>query len=148
MVPVEGGEIVVRAVIPGTGDGGLSYPLLFWMHGGGWSLNENDIFRRAGRLSFAGLIFGNVDQDDYFMRNLSTELQVTTLNVDYRFVPNRRRFLFFLRAQREMNSLAPGHLFPVQLNDSFSALKWVIFYLFGWHVDHLPLNELSSIGNR
>ena len=95
MVPVEGGEIVVRAVIPGTGDGALSYPLLFWMHGGGWSLNENDIFRRAGRLSFAGLIFGNVDQDDYFMRNLSTELQVTTLNVDYRFVPNRRRFLFF-----------------------------------------------------
>jgi len=86
-VPVEGGEIVVRAVIPGTGGDGLSYPLLFWTHGG-------------------GLIFGNVDQDDYLMRNLSTELQVTTLNVDYR--------------------LAPGHLFPDQLNDSFSALKWAI----------------------
>jgi hypothetical protein len=40
-----------------------------------------------------------------------------------------------------MNSLAPDHLFPVQLNDSFSALKWVIFYIFGWHVHHLPLNE-------
>ena len=35
---------------------------------------------------FPGFIFGNVDQDDYFMRNLSTDLQVTTLNVDYRFV--------------------------------------------------------------
>ena len=34
-----------------------------------------------------GLIFGNVDQDDYFMRNLSIDLQVTTLNVEYRFVP-------------------------------------------------------------
>jgi len=82
------------------------------------------------------------------MRNLSTELQVTTLNVEYRFVPNYRCFHFFLRAQREMNSLAPGHLFPGQLNDSFSALKWVIFYLFGWHVHRLPLNELTSIGYR
>jgi hypothetical protein len=36
---------------------------------------------------FPGLIFGNVDQDDYLMRNLSTDLQVTTLNVEYRFVP-------------------------------------------------------------
>ncbi len=34
-VPVEGGEITVRAVIPGTGDEGQKYPLLFWMHGGG-----------------------------------------------------------------------------------------------------------------
>ncbi|KAI9458575.1 Alpha/Beta hydrolase protein [Lactarius psammicola] len=86
-VPVEGGEIIVRAVIPGTGDEGQKYPLLFWTHGG-------------------GLIFGDVDQDDYFMRNLSTELQVTTLNVDYR--------------------VAPGHLFPTQLNDSFAALKWAV----------------------
>ncbi|KAH9074270.1 Alpha/Beta hydrolase protein [Lactarius deliciosus] len=86
-VPVEGGEITVRAVIPGTGDEGQTYPLLFWLHGG-------------------GMIFGNVDQDDYFMRNLSTELQVTTLNVEYR--------------------VAPGHLFPTQLNDSHAALKWAV----------------------
>ncbi|KAH9979766.1 Alpha/Beta hydrolase protein [Russula compacta] len=86
-VPVEGGEIVVRAVIPGTEDEGRTYPFLFWTHGG-------------------GLIYGNVDQDDYFLRNLSTDLQVTTLNVDYR--------------------LAPGHPFPVQLNDSYAALKWAI----------------------
>ncbi|KAH9027052.1 alpha/beta hydrolase fold-domain-containing protein [Lactarius hengduanensis] len=52
------------------------------------------------------MIFGNVDQDDYFMRNLSTELQVTTLNVEYR--------------------VAPDHLFPTQLNDSHAALKWAI----------------------
>ena len=36
---------------------------------------------------FSGMIFGNVDQDDYFMRNLSIDLQVTTLNVEYRSVP-------------------------------------------------------------
>ncbi|KAH9027049.1 Alpha/Beta hydrolase protein [Lactarius hengduanensis] len=86
-VPVEGGEITVRAVIPGTGDERQKYPLLFWLHGG-------------------GMVFGNVDQDDYFMRNLSTELQVTTLNVEYR--------------------VAPDHLFPTQLNDSHAALKWAI----------------------
>ena len=34
-----------------------------------------------------GLIYGNIDQDDYFMRNLSIDLQVTTLNVEYRSVP-------------------------------------------------------------
>jgi dipeptidyl aminopeptidase/acylaminoacyl peptidase len=34
-VPVEGGEITVRAVIPGTEDEGQKYPLLFWAHGGG-----------------------------------------------------------------------------------------------------------------
>ena len=34
-VPVEGGEITVRAVTPGTGDEGEKYPLLFWAHGGG-----------------------------------------------------------------------------------------------------------------
>ncbi|KAF8257599.1 Alpha/Beta hydrolase protein [Lactarius quietus] len=85
-VPVEGGEITVRAVIPGTEDDGQKYPLLIWTHG--------------------GFIFGNLDQDDYFLRNISTDLQVTTLNVDYR--------------------LAPGQLFPTQLNDSFAALKWAV----------------------
>ena len=54
-MPVEGGEIVVRAVIPGTGDDGLSYPFLFWAHGGGRSSRENGPFlqyRRARRLFF------------------------------------------------------------------------------------------------
>jgi hypothetical protein len=34
-VPVEGGEITVRAVIPGTEYEGQKYPLLLWTHGGG-----------------------------------------------------------------------------------------------------------------
>ncbi|KAI0266838.1 Alpha/Beta hydrolase protein [Gloeopeniophorella convolvens] len=85
-VPVEGGEILVRAVIPGTGEGG-PYPLLVWAHGGGYA-------------------FGDVGLDDYFMRNLSTELQVTTLNVEYR--------------------LAPTHTFPTALNDCYAALKWAV----------------------
>jgi len=28
-----------------------------------------------------------------------------------------------------MYSVAPGQLFPVQLNDGFAALKWVILYI-------------------
>ncbi|KAI0260132.1 alpha/beta hydrolase fold-domain-containing protein [Gloeopeniophorella convolvens] len=84
-IPVEGGEILVRAVIPGTGEGKEQYPLLFWTHGGGF-------------------VVGTVDLDDYFLRNLSAELQVTTLNVEYR--------------------LAPAHTYPTALNDSYAALKW------------------------
>ncbi|KAI0264093.1 alpha/beta hydrolase fold-domain-containing protein [Gloeopeniophorella convolvens] len=86
-VPVEGGEILVRAVIPGTGEEGERYPLLFWTHGGGYML-------------------GHVDLDDYFLRNLSVELQVTTVNVEYR--------------------LSPAHTYPTALNDSYAALKWAV----------------------
>jgi len=86
-VPVEGGEITVRAVIPGTEGEEQKYPLLFWNHGGGF-------------------IVGDVDLDDHHMRNLSVDLQVTTLNIDYRLAPDRR--------------------WPTQLNDSFAALKWAI----------------------
>jgi hypothetical protein len=42
------------------------------------------------------MVFGNVDQDDYFMRNLSIDLQVTTLNVEYRFVPEYPSIHFVL----------------------------------------------------
>ncbi|KAH8987912.1 alpha/beta hydrolase fold-domain-containing protein [Lactarius akahatsu] len=64
------------------------------------------LFETGVTCPFPGMIFGNIDQDDYFMRNLSTELQVTTLNVEYR--------------------VAPDHLFPTQLNDSHAALKWAV----------------------
>ena len=71
-----------------------------------------------------GLIFGNVDQDDYFMRNLSIDLQVTTLNVEYRFVPEYPS-LHLILVLPPADRVAPGHLFPTQLNDSSAALKWV-----------------------
>ncbi|KAI0057903.1 hypothetical protein BV25DRAFT_1338304 [Artomyces pyxidatus] len=84
-VPVEGGEINVRVVIPEYGGTDASYPLVIWMHAGGW-------------------VVGNVDQDDYWTRLLSTELHVTIVNVEYR--------------------LAPQHPFPTGLNDSYAAVKW------------------------
>ena len=74
-------------MIPDTKDEGQKYPLLFWTHGGGqFSCFFYLFYADVLFVSLPGLIFGNVDQDDYFMRNLSVDLQVTTLNVDYRFV--------------------------------------------------------------
>ncbi|KAI0266840.1 Alpha/Beta hydrolase protein [Gloeopeniophorella convolvens] len=86
-IPVEGGEIAARAIIPGTGEEGKKYPLLFNTHGGGFLL-------------------GGISTDDYFLRNISTELQVTTLNVAYR--------------------VAPEYPYPVPVNDSYAALKWAV----------------------
>ncbi|KAI0057916.1 hypothetical protein BV25DRAFT_1830670 [Artomyces pyxidatus] len=84
-VPVEGGEIPVRVVIPISADANATYPLVVWMHGGGYLL-------------------GDVNQDDYFLRVLSVELQATIVNVDYR--------------------LTPQHPFPTGLNDSYTVVKW------------------------
>ncbi|KAI0057882.1 hypothetical protein BV25DRAFT_1830628 [Artomyces pyxidatus] len=67
-VPVEGGKITVRVVIPNSGDADATYPLVVWLHGGGW-------------------VAGNLDQDDCLLRSLSIELQATTVNVDYRLAP-------------------------------------------------------------
>lgn len=35
LVPVEGGEITVRSVIPTSSDENATYPVLVWYHGGG-----------------------------------------------------------------------------------------------------------------
>ncbi|KAI0053262.1 hypothetical protein FA95DRAFT_1601282 [Auriscalpium vulgare] len=85
-IPVEGGEIIVRVVTPEPTELEQTFPVLVWFHGGGW-------------------IFGDVDQDDYLLRIYSTELQIVTVNVDYR--------------------TAPEYTFPTQWDDSFAALKWV-----------------------
>ncbi|KAI0053255.1 alpha/beta-hydrolase [Auriscalpium vulgare] len=85
-VPVDGGEIVVRVVIPETDDPKQTFPVLTWFYGGGW-------------------VFGNIDQDDWLLRVYSTELQVVTVNVEYRS--------------------APEHTFPSPWDDGFAAVKWV-----------------------
>ncbi|KAI0057883.1 alpha/beta-hydrolase [Artomyces pyxidatus] len=84
-VPSDSGGIRVRVVIP-AGGAEATYPLVVWIHGGGW-------------------VVGNIDQDDYFTRVLSVELQATIVNVEYR--------------------LAPQNPFPAGLNDCYAAVKWV-----------------------
>jgi len=87
-VPVAGGEITVRALIPvseNETESSRVFPLLFWIHGGGWML-------------------GNLDLDDFYLRNVCVDLQIVIINVDYR--------------------LSPENPFPTGLNDCYAALKW------------------------
>ncbi|OJT04385.1 AB hydrolase superfamily protein B1A11.02 [Trametes pubescens] len=84
---VVGGEIIVRTVVPVVEDEGETFPVLVNIHGGGWSV-------------------GSIGLDDYFLRKLSVDLKLTTVNVEYR--------------------LAPEHPFPTAVDDCLAALKWVV----------------------
>ncbi|KAL6305735.1 Alpha/Beta hydrolase protein [Sparassis latifolia] len=85
-IPVEGAEIVVRCVVPAP-SADKTFPVLVWFHGGGWMV-------------------GDVHADDYRLRMLCVELQISIVNVDYR--------------------LAPEHVYPTAWNDSYAATKWVV----------------------
>ncbi|KAJ3488058.1 hypothetical protein NLI96_g3103 [Meripilus lineatus] len=89
LVPVDGGEIAVRSLVPTPDDvlANHTFPLLLWIHGGGWAL-------------------GNIKIDDYNLRQVCVELQLSILSVEYR--------------------LAPEHPFPTGLNDCYTALKWAV----------------------
>ncbi|KAI0073609.1 hypothetical protein K474DRAFT_1666391 [Panus rudis PR-1116 ss-1] len=67
-VPVEGGEITVRVLIPRNGQGKTAFPLMLWMHPGGF-------------------VLGGLDQDDYYLRRLCVDFQIVVVNVDYRLAP-------------------------------------------------------------
>ncbi|TBU40211.1 Alpha/Beta hydrolase protein [Dichomitus squalens] len=95
-VLVDDGEFNVRVVVPTSEDKEKTFPVLAWFHGGGWAAGDPWV-------------------DDYQLRILSVELQVVTVNVDYR--------------------LAPEHPFPVPLTDSLAALKWTVENAASIHVD-------------
>ncbi|KAJ6584896.1 Alpha/Beta hydrolase protein [Mycena capillaripes] len=83
---VTDGKILVRSLVPASKEGSdNTYPLMVWMHGGGWTS-------------------GGVELDDYQLRAICVELQISILNVDYR--------------------LAPENPHPTGLNDSYAVLKW------------------------
>ncbi|KAI0077151.1 hypothetical protein K474DRAFT_1662085 [Panus rudis PR-1116 ss-1] len=90
-ISVEGGEVTVRCVIPtssnAASDGPAAHPLMVWAHGGG---------------GFSGTML----QDDYFLRRLAVEFEITIVNVEYR--------------------LAPEYPFPAGFNDCYTALKWAV----------------------
>ncbi|OSD07113.1 hypothetical protein PYCCODRAFT_1442525 [Trametes coccinea BRFM310] len=85
MIPVDGGEILVRCFIPAAGGSSATYPVLVNIHGGGFCV-------------------GSIELDDYILRQLCVQLQLSTVNIEYR--------------------LAPEHPFPIPLNDCLAALKW------------------------
>ncbi|EMD36109.1 hypothetical protein CERSUDRAFT_96334 [Gelatoporia subvermispora B] len=67
-VPVEGAEMPVRCLIPKGASKGKSFPMLYWIHGGG------------GRL-------GTIHDDDLFLRTLCVEFQICIVNIEYRLAP-------------------------------------------------------------
>ncbi|RDX46317.1 hypothetical protein OH76DRAFT_1356194 [Lentinus brumalis] len=85
-IPGDGGNILVRCVTPAVEDGNKRFPVLVYVHGG------------------CGVV-GSIELDDFHLRRLSVDLQLVTVNIEYR--------------------LAPEHLFPAGIEDCYAALKWV-----------------------
>ncbi|KAJ7624713.1 Alpha/Beta hydrolase protein [Roridomyces roridus] len=81
------GKIRVRTLVPTSSEEGKTYPLYVWFHGGGWTV-------------------GNVDMDDYQLRQLCVELQISVVNVEYR--------------------LAPEHPTPIPQDDCYTGIKWAV----------------------
>ncbi|KAJ7624738.1 Alpha/Beta hydrolase protein [Roridomyces roridus] len=81
------GKIRVRTLVPASSEEGKTYPLYVWFHGGGWAV-------------------GNVDMDDYQLRQLCVELQISIVNVEYR--------------------LAPEHPNPIPQDDCYDGIKWAV----------------------
>lgn len=74
----------MRVVIPrASKDEGKTYPVLIWMHGGGEIMSPapSDVIS----LVLLAWVFGNVDQLDYLLRDITTRLDIVTVNVDYRY---------------------------------------------------------------
>ncbi|EJF61943.1 hypothetical protein DICSQDRAFT_105059 [Dichomitus squalens LYAD-421 SS1] len=86
-VKVDGGEIIVRCITPLVNDEGQTFPVFVNIHGGGWCV-------------------GSIEIDDYHLRRISVDLQISVVNVEYR--------------------LAPEHPFPTAVNDCYAALKWTV----------------------
>ncbi|KAJ6566602.1 Alpha/Beta hydrolase protein [Mycena capillaripes] len=70
-VAVDGGEIDVRVIIPRPEDKRQKFPVLVWLHGGGW-------------------VMGNLDFDDFQFRTISVKFGITIVNVDYRLAPENQ----------------------------------------------------------
>ncbi|KAH9852858.1 Alpha/Beta hydrolase protein [Lenzites betulinus] len=67
-VAVEGGEIIVRCVVPVVEDDTERFPVFVNIHGGGWTV-------------------GSIELDDYVLRKLSVDLKIVTVDVGYRLAP-------------------------------------------------------------
>nr|6KD0_A Chain A, Vibralactone Cyclase [Boreostereum vibrans] len=68
-IPVEGTNMHVRTYIPTSSpDKTKTYPLLYWVHCGGWAI-------------------GNYEMDDYDLRIICDKLQVCAVSIDYRLTP-------------------------------------------------------------
>ncbi|KAL0577027.1 hypothetical protein V5O48_004961 [Marasmius crinis-equi] len=67
-IDVGGVTVLARSIVPTPLDGEDTFPLLFWIHGGGWML-------------------GDVHLDDYQLRITSVKLRIAIVNCEYRLAP-------------------------------------------------------------
>lgn len=82
-VPVENGDIPVRIYTPfGSGP----FPVFVYFHGGGW-------------------IFGDIEQNDDFCRQIASQANIIVVSVGYR--------------------LAPEFKYPTGIKDCYTATLWV-----------------------
>lgn len=84
---VEGGEIIVRTIVPVVEDEEETFPVLVHIHGGGERIallffDEHNAY--CIRLGSSGRCVGSIELDDYFLRKLSVDLNLATVNVEYR----------------------------------------------------------------
>ncbi|KAF9261872.1 hypothetical protein L218DRAFT_1001189 [Marasmius fiardii PR-910] len=67
-----GATVLARSIIPTPRDGeDGTFPLLFWMHGGGWTI-------------------GNLHMADYSLRIASVKLRISVVNCQYRLAPEHK----------------------------------------------------------
>lgn len=82
-IPGPDGEVSARLYRPARD---TLLPVFLWLHGGGW-------------------VYGTVDLNDTFCRNVANRVEAVVLNVDYR--------------------LAPEHPYPAALDDAVTMVSWV-----------------------
>ncbi|KAI0783529.1 alpha/beta-hydrolase [Abortiporus biennis] len=61
-------EITIRVITPTSTDTNKTFPLLYWIHGGGFFI-------------------GNMDMDEYWLSSLAVKLQLIVVGVNYRLAP-------------------------------------------------------------
>ena len=82
-IPSEGGESLVRTVTPTPPGEKKEFPCLVFIHGGGTQMSLPDLLLISAL--FSGFTAGNIEFDDFRLRIISVELQISIVNVEYRY---------------------------------------------------------------
>lgn len=95
-IPSSGGTTLVRTVTPTPLGDKTEFPCLVWFHGGGECVCEISGLFSSFDESYPGFFAGSIGFDDFRLRIISVELQVSIVNVEYRCVVSWRNSRLFL----------------------------------------------------